>query len=154
MRASWLSYIGWFTKTIATSEAFASAAAEALSVPGLNSTFAFGACFWMYFIGDEGKYTVSPQFAPPGCGLIALPPGGSTCAEPPPESTPTSACDPIIAIEPGDFSGSKLPEFFSSTMLSSAICCASSRPLKGSTTDLGIGGLSTTPAANMLRRMR
>ena len=33
-------------------------------------------------------------------GAIALPPGESTCAEPPPESTPTSACDPMIAIMP------------------------------------------------------
>jgi len=28
---------------------------------------------------------------------MALPPGGSTCADPPPESIPTSACPPMIA---------------------------------------------------------
>src|SRR6185437_15470544 len=114
------SLIGWFTKTIATSAVFAKAAAAALSVPGLNSTFAFGAWRRMYRRGDDGKYTTSCQLADPGWGSIALPPGASTCAEPPPESTPTSACEPTIAIEVDAeaLSGRMLPEFLSRTILS------------------------------------
>ena len=35
----------------------------------------------------------SPHGDGPGFGSMTLPPGASTCAEPPPERTPTSACD-------------------------------------------------------------
>jgi hypothetical protein len=58
----------------------------------------------MAFSGEEGKYTAAPtNDAEPegggGGGFTALPPGGSTWAESPPESTPTSACEPITAID-------------------------------------------------------
>src|ERR1035438_5924440 len=170
-RSSWLSgsvrvaasrpsLMGWFTKTMATWEALARAAAAALSVPWLNSTLALGALAWMNFIGEEGKYCAPPRPKPPPCaspaaGGTAFPPGGATCADPPPEGTPTSACDPITAIDltRATLSGNWLAEFFNRTMLSSSIFRASSSPLNGSTTRR-CGGLSHTPVANMLRRIR
>jgi hypothetical protein len=71
-----------------------------------------------------------------GGGATALPPGEFTCAKPAPESTPTSACDPITAIDfrVAALNGNWLPALFSSTIDSSAIFCASSNPLKTSTT--------------------
>src|ERR1022692_2299615 len=140
---------------MATCDAFASLAAAAGSLPSSYSTAACGALARMYFKGEEGNQAGRIHGVPPFRWVTASPPGGSTCAEPPPERTPTSACDPISAM---DFtraasSGNWLPSFFSSTMDSSAICCASSSPWKGSTT-LRTGGLSITPQANMLRRIR
>ena len=49
------SLIGWTANTMATSDAFASFAAAAGSLPSLNSIFAFGAFARMAFSGDEGK---------------------------------------------------------------------------------------------------
>src|SRR5580704_6009318 len=51
--------------------------------------------------------------------MMALPPGGSTCADPPPEIIPTSACPPIIAMvwTLDGLIGSTVGLFFSRTML-------------------------------------
>src|SRR3974377_2101958 len=107
---------------MATSEDLARAAAEAGSVPALYSTLALGAAWRMYLRGDEGKYIGFCHSAVPGLGSMALPPGASTCAEPPPERTPTSAWEPMIGME-GTLSGGGriLSEFFRRTMLCSAI---------------------------------
>src|ERR1035441_3243077 len=111
--ASWLSgserlgrsrpsLAGWLQNTMATSDALASAAAAAGSVPALYSTLACGALARIAFSGEEGYQTAPRDWAAPAAGAggaTALPPGGFTCAEPPPESTPASACDPMTAIE-------------------------------------------------------
>src|ERR1700732_2359069 len=82
----------------------------------------------MAFSGDVGNHMWACQVVLP-CpgGMIALPPGGSTWADPPPEIMPTSACAPITAmleiLEAS--SGSCECSFLSSTMLCSAIFCAS-----------------------------
>ena len=143
------SLVGWLTKTMATSEALASAAAVAGSAPSLYSTFAPGAFARIAFSGDEGNQTAGPPYR------LGPPPGGSTCADPPPESTPVSACDPISAMDltSAALSGSWPPAFFSSTDACSAISWAVSAPLNGSTTRPR-GGSSTIPAANSVRRMR
>src|ERR1039457_7357780 len=133
--------MGWLRNTIATCEAFANAAAATVSAPSLYSTLAPGALARMYFSGEEGKYVGAPRRPPPprpacwsaaGGGATALPPGEFTCAEPAPESTPTSACDPITAIDfrVAALNGNWLPALFSSTIDSSAIFCASSNPLR------------------------
>ena len=67
---------------------------------------------------------------------MALPPGGSTCADPPPEIIPTSAWPPMIAmlwIFDGT-SGRTVGLFFSRTMLFSSTRCATSNPFSTSTT--------------------
>src|SRR3954447_3129893 len=98
---------------MARSDAFASPAAAATSWPSLKVTLAPGAFAWMLFMGDEGNQIGWSQGDTPGCGLTALPPGASTCADPPPERMPTSACDPIIAIDWTDgLSGRILFAFF------------------------------------------
>src|SRR5215470_18255574 len=124
---------------MAISEDLARAAAEAGSVPALYSTLTLGAALRMNFSGEEGNHIGFCHSAEPGLGSIAFPPGGSTCAEPPPERTPTSAWEQMTAMERtlSAESGRILSEFFRRTVLSSAICCASSRPLKGSTTRRG-----------------
>src|SRR5271154_523071 len=89
----------WYAKTIARSELLARLAADCKSVPGSKVIFAFGNFSRRAFRGDVGNQTWSCQFvAPLPGGMIALPPGGSTWAEPPPEIIPTSARPPIIAI--------------------------------------------------------
>ena len=86
---------------------------------------------------------------------LGPPPGGSTCADPPPERTLVSAFDPMIAIDltRAASSGSREFAFFSNTELCSATLCAVAAPLKGSTTRPS-GGSSTTPATKAVRRMR
>src|ERR1039458_575116 len=86
------SVVGSLTNTIATSDAAASFAAAARSVPVSYSTLAFGAWPRIAFSGGDGCQT-GPR---PGTGL---PPAASTWSEPPPESTPTSAWDPMTAID-------------------------------------------------------
>ena len=102
------SLAGWLTKTMATLEVLARAAAATGFVPALYSTRAFGAFARIAFSGEEGNQTgprpkpPNPRRGPPGAGGgggTAFPPGGSTWAEPPPERTPTSACEPITAID-------------------------------------------------------
>src|SRR6202167_2636519 len=107
----------WWTNTMATCDAFANFAAATRSAPSLYSTAAWGALARMYFKGEEGNQTGCIQGEPPFRFVTGSPPGGSTCAEPPPDSTPTSACDRISAM---DFtraasSGNWLSAFFSST---------------------------------------
>src|SRR3954453_10399688 len=89
------------TKTIATSDDAARAAAETESLPSLNLTVADGASLVMAVIGDDGIQMARAQHG--GQGLLrsmsAGPPTGITCAEPPPEMTPMSACEPMIAID-------------------------------------------------------
>src|ERR1700728_1275892 len=88
-----------YAKTTATSAPFAAAAAAAGSVPGSYLTVALGARAWIALSGEVGNQISSSQWvAPLPSGMMALPPMGSTCAEPPPEIMPTSECDPITAI--------------------------------------------------------
>src|SRR3974390_1211445 len=109
---------------MATSEDLARAAAAAASVPALYSTLALGAALRMNFSGEEGNHIGFCQSALPGFGSMAFPPGESTCAEPPPERTPTSAWEPMTAMERtlSAERGRMLSEFLRSTVLSSAIC--------------------------------
>src|SRR6185436_14171648 len=104
----------WLTKTIATSEFAASAAAAPALVPSLNVTDAEGAFPLIAFSGDDGCQTAGAQQGGHGVPSVSAgPPTGVTWADPPPESTPMSACDPITAIfvSPGPFNGST-PLFF------------------------------------------
>src|ERR1700679_3773 len=145
------SLIHCVTNTIATCAFAAAFAASATSVPASKLTVAPSpACSFKYRSGDDGKYTAFPHSDPPG-----RPPGASTCADPPPDSTPSSACPPITMIVfPSPAATGKIPpSFFSSTRLSSSIFRASSRPLNGSTTRR-TGGWSITPVANILRTIR
>ena len=109
-----------FAKTIATSESRASAAAAPGSEPSAKRTSAPGASSRIASSGDDGAQI--GQRLPPGpsgsqLGGTAGPPGGVTWDEPPPDSTPTSACSPMTAIEPTDrLSGSIRSRFFSSTI--------------------------------------
>src|SRR5665213_4459196 len=78
------SLIHCVTNTIATCALAAAFAACSTSVPASKLTTAsLPACSFKYRSGDEGKYTGSPHFDPPG-----NPPGASTCADPPPDITP------------------------------------------------------------------
>src|SRR5882757_7621962 len=63
-------------------------------------------------------------------GIMALPPMGSTWAEPPPEIIPTSECAPMTAIERSlEASRGRMAEsFLRRTMLPSSIFCETSRP--------------------------
>src|SRR6266446_716765 len=97
---------------MATLEDLASAAAETGSVPGSNFTTVPLAFSAIPLSGAERWYTVMLNIArgssnAPGGGGTALPPAGDTCAEPPPDITPTSACPPITAIDftPAAFRG-------------------------------------------------
>src|SRR5260370_8507026 len=136
---------------MATCADFASDAAEEASVPASKRTMAPLACSRMYRKGDEGKYTASPHLVGVA-GRMAFPPGESTCAEPPPDSTPTSACAPITAMECTEaaFSGS-VASFFNRTMLSSAICCASPLPRKGPITLQESTGTDPNPPLHIYR---
>jgi hypothetical protein len=103
----------WTANTMATSDALASAVAEARSVPGSNFTTASLAFFVIPSNGAERWYSVMlkiPRGSPgarSGDGGTALPPAGDTWPEPPPDNTPASACPPITAIDftPAGFSG-------------------------------------------------
>ena len=140
---------------MATSADLASAAAAAGSVPASYNTLADGAFARMFFSGDVGNQISSCQcVAPLPGGWIAFPPGGSTCADPPPEIIPTSECAPITAMERSwPASRGRMWSFLSSTMPPSAIFCVMARLRSTSGTPL-TGGSSTTPVANMERRMR
>src|SRR6202030_4657967 len=84
---------------MATWADLARAAATAGSEPESNCTFAPGALARIDFNGDVGNHTWACQYVLPlPGGMIALPPGGSTWAEPPPEIIPTSAWAPITAM--------------------------------------------------------
>src|SRR5471032_2924954 len=97
----------------------------------------------------------SGKMAGPSFGTTS-PPNGYTCDEPPPDSTPTSAWPPMMAIDFSPaFSGSSWSRFFNSTMASSAsiwltLAWAAKSILVGSFWT----GWSITPLANMLRTMR
>src|ERR1017187_4625140 len=93
LRRSMPSLVGSFTNTMATSEALASDAAAAGSVPSLYCTLALGTLVPMALRGEVGNQTAGPP------NRLAPPPGGSTCAEPPPESMLVSACEPISAMD-------------------------------------------------------
>src|SRR5690242_10491402 len=113
----------WLTKTIATEDEAAKVAADDAFVPSLNCTFAPVAIAWIAFSGDEGSHTTADQ--PGTVGYTAgngEPPTGCTCAEPPPESTATSACDPMTAIDATLVLSGRTPVFFSKT----APCSSSS----------------------------
>src|SRR5580704_9382428 len=97
---------------MATSDCFASAAAEPISAPESNCTLAPGTFALTACRGDVGNQTCSIHREG---GL----PGGSTCAEPPPEIMPVPALGPMIAIEwiCARSSGRRLCEFFNNTVL-------------------------------------
>src|SRR6516225_6607030 len=77
---------------MATSDLLANAAADAGSAPEANSTVAPGVLAAMALSGDDGNQTCSFH-------LVAPRPGGSTCAEPPPEIMPVLAFGPMTAME-------------------------------------------------------
>src|ERR1035438_10533978 len=139
---------------MATSDAFARLAAAAASVPASYFTSACGALALIAFSGEERcQITRAKNPVLAGCGT-GLPPIGSTCAEPPPERTPTSACDPITAMVLTRGARGNWPlAFFSRTIDCSATRCATSRPWKTSGTWRS-GELSNRPTANSERRMR
>src|SRR5215467_14040698 len=85
------SLIHWCAKTMATSDDFARDAAEAGSDPESNFTLADGAIAFTAFNGEVGNQTCDSHAG-------AVLPGGSTCAEPPPEIIPMSAFFPMIAM--------------------------------------------------------
>src|SRR2546429_3838539 len=102
----------------------------------------------MAFSGEDGNQTCSFH-------LVAPCPGGSTCAEPPPEIMLVSAFGPITAMECSfaRSSGNIPRSFFNSTMLCSAMWREISKPPSTSTT-LFLTGSSTIPLANSERRIR
>src|SRR5512143_2109552 len=125
----------WLTKTMATFEDAASAAAADASVPSLNCTLAPGAIARIAASGGDGSQTTCDQQGGQGKPSVSdAPPLGQTCAEPPPESTPISACEPMTAMEvrPAALSGS-VPSFFSSTAPCSSASCATASPAATST---------------------
>src|SRR5271157_2057827 len=84
---------------MATPQEAARLAAETALVPLLYWTVTAGALARMAWSGEDGSQMTSDH--PGGLGypsLSAGPPQGSTWAEPPPESTPMSACEPMTAI--------------------------------------------------------
>src|ERR1700692_2661390 len=157
--ASWLSgndkfgrskssLVHWCANTIATSDCFARAAVAAGSAPEANFTLNPGALAATAFKGEVGNHTCSFH-------LNDENPGGSTCADPPPEIMLSSACVPIIATERtfARSHGNTPLSFFSSTMLCSATCREVSSPRSTSTTLL-FAGKSTIPLANSERKTR
>src|SRR6201999_928925 len=86
------SLIHSYANTIATSHFAASAAAAAGSAPESKATWAPGAAARTAFRGEVGNHTCD-------CQGWAGSPGGSTCADPPPEIMPVSALGPITAME-------------------------------------------------------
>src|SRR5712692_896406 len=133
---------------MATSDFFASSAADSEFVPESNCTLAPGTFALTAFKGEVGNHTCSCHFAPGR-------PGGSTCADPPPEIMLALACAPIIAMECNFVrsSGSTPSLFLSSTVLCSARRRAVSSPPSTSTTPF-FGGSSMIPQAHSDRRMR
>src|SRR5215469_442090 len=115
----------WLTKTMASDEDAARAAAVEAFVPSLNCTFAPGAKDLIAFSGEDGTQITGAQ--PGGFGLPSVsagPPTGSTCAEPPPESTPMSECDPMTAIDGTLVLSGSMPVFFNRTAPCSSSSCA------------------------------
>src|SRR5258707_7311566 len=100
---------------MATSDFFASSTADSEFAPESNCTLALGAFALTAFSGEVGNHMCSCHFAPGR-------PGGSTCADPPPEIMLVSACAPIIAMECTFVrsSGSTPSLFLSNTVLCSA----------------------------------
>ena len=154
------------TNTTATLEDCASAAAEAGFAPWSNCRLAPGALARIAARGEDGSKTWDALRQPApldpaeagghtGGRVSAAPPVGATCAEPPPETTPTSACDPMTAIEPiFDASRGSWPaEFFSSTAPCSRASWAAAAPAAASSGP-GTDGWSKSPAARMARRIR
>jgi len=89
-----------------------------------------------------------------GLRVDALPPGASTCAEPPPEITPTSAWPPMIAmlrISPG--ASGRMCRCFEQHGALVFDLFRVVAAAEGMTT-LRTGGSSITPLENMLRTMR
>src|ERR1039457_5669342 len=121
------SLVHWLTNTMAICEAAANAAGVAGLVPGSNCTVALGAIARMACRGDDGSQITCAQQGGQGyLSVRAGPPVGTTCAEPPPERTATSACDPTMAMDfaAPALSGSCPPAFFSSTAPCSSASCA------------------------------
>ena len=116
---------------MAMSELWASFAAESKSVPGSKVILVCGSLSRSAASGEVGNQMCSCQtVAPLPGGMMALPPGGSTCAEPPPEIMPTSAWPPIMAMlrtREGRMGRTEL-RFFKRTMLFSSTCWATSNP--------------------------
>ena len=77
---------------MATLDWRANAAAAAGSLPESNFTVAPDASAVTAFKGDGGNQTCD-------CHAGSVLPGGSTCADPPPEIMPTFACEPMMAME-------------------------------------------------------
>src|SRR6201996_6966915 len=119
---------------MATSDFLASAAADAGFAPESNSTFAPGAWAQIAFKGEVGNHTCA-------CHGAAGRPGGSTCADPPPEIMPVSACGPITAIECTLLGsrGNRPLVFLSRTMLCSERWRAVAKPPSTSTTLFWVG---------------
>src|SRR5579872_6221684 len=107
----------WLTKTMATWEVAASAAAALALLPSLNCTLAPGTMAWMAFSGELGSQMTCDQQG--GHGWVAAsagPPTVCTCKEAPPERTYTSASEPMTAMEiVFALNGSWALAFFSST---------------------------------------
>src|ERR1700688_922324 len=138
--ASWLSgndkfgrskssLVHWCANTITTSDSLARAAVAAGSAPEANLTLKPGALAATAFNGEVGNHTCAFHAG-------AENPGGSTCADPPPEIMPSSACVPTIAMERtfARSNGNTPLSFFSSTILCSATCREVSSPRSTSTT--------------------
>src|ERR1700733_11179286 len=119
---------------MATSDFRARAAADAGSAPESNSTLAPLAAADTAFNGDVGNHTCD-------CQGWAGSPGGSTCADPPPEIMPVSACGPITAMECTvvGSSGNRPLVFLSRTILCSARWRAVAKPPSTSTTLFCVG---------------
>src|SRR5450432_410596 len=115
----------WLTKTMATLEDAARAAAAAALVPSLYCTLAPGTLARIAFKGDEGSQIAGDQQGGHGLPSIrAAPPTGCTWAEPPPESTATSAFDPITAMDARFVASGSTPVFFRRTAPCSSISWA------------------------------
>lgn len=109
---------------IAISDAFAKAAAAFTSTPSWYSTFALAALPRAALSGELGNQTAGPP------KRLGPPPGGSTCADPPPERTLVSAFDPMIAIDltRAASSGSREFAFFSNTEAARRLSARSRHP--------------------------
>src|SRR5271170_1704362 len=109
----------------------------------------------MAFSGDDRSHTTDAQHGGHGVPWVNEPPIGCTCAEPPPEITATSACDPITAIDcsADACSGNWFAEFFSSTAPCSSISCATAASAAAGTA-CSTGVLSKIPTWNMARSIR
>src|SRR5579859_2920386 len=117
---------------MATSADFAAAAAACGSSPETYDTLAEGSLAVRARNGELGihcgRINMSSMLLAGGGGT-GDPPGGLTCADPPPLSTPTSACPPIRTTDLIDEArGRTCRSLRSRTMLFSAIFWAMAYP--------------------------